>query len=79
MTGMVLTWPQTLPKAVVPSSRSGRCLFLTASHSLCPCGFRGRLGYVQGLFPVFKRLLGHLSAASSSVIRTHWQRTLPVA
>lgn len=79
MTGMVLAWLQTLPEAVVPCSRSGRCLFLTASHNLYLCGFRGQLGYVQGLFPVFKRLLGHLSAASSSVIRTHWQRTLPVA
>lgn len=79
MTGMVLAWPHTLPEAVVPCSRSGRCLFMTASHNLCPHGFRGRLGYVQGLSPVFKRLLGHLSAASSSVIRTYWQRTLPVA
>lgn len=71
MTGMVLARPQTPPEAAVPPrSRLGRCLFLAASHNLCPCGFRGRLGYVQGLFPVFKILSGHLSAASSSVIQT---------
>lgn len=71
MTGMVFTLPQTPSEAAVPPrSRSGRCFILPASHNFCPCGFRGRLGYAQGLFPVFERPSGHLSAASSSVIQT---------
>lgn len=56
--------------AAPPRSRSGRCLFLAASHSLCSGGFWGQLDCAQGLFPVSRRRSGHLSAAPCSVIQT---------